>query len=209
MTAPRLPDREAAQVDALVADRYLDALLAAGDRRADDAPADVALAPDLRHAARVLRRSLVRVHPSFRFEERLATRLADLAAAQTGSALAATGGGTVISFRAASASAAAPSAAESASGDPLLAAILRGDLDPTDAAATERAAAGPVDRRPMIVGGAAITSAAISIVGVAFVAWRASRPDARPGSGLMGRAARSAHARRAAALAGAGLGGHA
>ena len=94
MTAPRLPDRDAAQVDALVADRYLDALLAAGDRRADDAPADAALAPDLRHAARVLRRSLVRVHPSFRFEERLATRLADLAAAQSGSALAAAGGGT-------------------------------------------------------------------------------------------------------------------
>ena len=93
MTAPRLPDRDAAQVDALVADRYLDALLAAGDRRADDAPADAALDPDLRHAARVLRRSLVRVHPSFRFEERLATRLADLAAAQSGSALAAAGGG--------------------------------------------------------------------------------------------------------------------
>jgi hypothetical protein len=201
VTAPRLPDREAAQVDALVADRYLDALLAAGDRRADDAPADAALAPDLRHAARVLRRSLVRVHPSFRFEERLATRLADLAAAQSGSALAAAGGGTMIQL---------PVAArpEPASADPLMNAILRGDLDPTDAAATGRATAVPVDRRPMIVGGAAITSAAISIVGVAFVAWRASRPDARPGTGLMGRAARSAHARRAA-LAGAGLGGHA
>jgi hypothetical protein len=212
VTAPSLPDREAAQVDALVADRYLDALLAAGDRRADDAPADAALAPDLRHAARVLRRSLVRVHPSFRFEERLAARLADLAAAQSGSGMAAVGGGTVISFRAASTAAStAPSAglAVSASADPLLAAILRGDLDPTDPAATERATAGPVGRRPMIFGGAAITSAAISIVGVAFVAWRASRPDARPGHGLMGRAARSAHARRAAALAGAGLGGHA
>ena len=213
MTAPRLPDRDAAQVDALVADRYLDALLSAGDRRADDAPADAALAPDLRHAARVLRRSLVRVHPSFRFEERLAARLADLAAAQTGSALAATGGGTVIQFPAPSAPSAAAAAGlafpESTSGDPLLGAILRGDLDPTDAAATERATAGPVDRRPIIVGGAAITSAAISIVGVAFVAWRASRPDARPGPGIMGRAARSAHARRAAALAGAGLGGHA
>jgi hypothetical protein len=213
MTAPRLPDRDAAQVDALVADRYLDALLAAGDRRADDAPADATLAPDLRHAARVLRRSLVRVHPSFRFEERLATRLADLAAAQSGSALAAAGGGTMIQFPGPSAAAADPSAgaagAMSVAGDPLLEAILRGDLDPADETATGRAASGPVDRRPMIVGGAAITSAAISIVGVAFVAWRASRPDARPGTGLMGRAARSAHARRAAGLAGAGLGGHA
>jgi hypothetical protein len=209
VTAPRLPDREAAQVDALVADRYLDALLAAGDRRADDAPADVAVAPDLRHAARVLRRSLVRVHPSFRFEERLAPRLADLAAAQSGSALAAAGGGTVITFPGPTAAAAGSAGAMPASADPLLGAIMRGELDPADEAATGRAAAGPVDRRPMIVGGAAITSAAISIVGVAFVAWRASRPDARPGTGLMGRAARSAHARRAAALAGAGLGGHA
>jgi hypothetical protein len=207
VTTPRLPDRDAAQVDALVADRYLDALLTDAERRADDAPADAALAPDLRHAARVLRRSLVRVHPSFRFEERLATRLADLAAAQSGSALAASGGGTIIRFPvdATGSAAAAGPAAE----DPLLGAILRGDLDPTDPAATGRAAVGPVDRRPILVGGAAITSAAISIVGVAFVAWRASRPDARPGHGLMGRAARSAHARRAAALGGAGFGGHA
>ncbi|MDQ1323493.1 MAG: hypothetical protein QG587_828 [Chloroflexota bacterium] len=206
MTIPRLPDRDAAQVDALVADRYLDALLAAAERRADDAPADAALAPDVRHAARVLRRSLVRVHPSFRFEERLASRLADLAAAQSGSALAASGGGTMIRFPL---DTAGPAAAGPAAEDPLLGAILRGDLDPTDPAATGRAAAGPVDRRPILVGGAAITSAAISIVGVAFVAWRASRPDARPRHGVMGRAARSAHARRAAALAGAGLGGHA
>jgi hypothetical protein len=208
VTTPRLPDRDAAQVDALVADRYLDALLAAAERRADDAPSDAALAPDLRHAARVLRRSLVRVHPSFRFEERLATRLADLAAVQSGSALAASGGGTIIRFPAADPAAAATAAAVPGTEDPLLDAILRGDLDPTDPATTGRAAVGPVDRRPILVGGAAITSAAISIVGVAFVAWRASRTDARPGHGLMGRAARSAHARRAA-LGGAGVGGHA
>ena len=54
MTAPRLPDRDATQVDALVADRYLDALLEAGDRRADDAPSDAALDPELRRAARAL-----------------------------------------------------------------------------------------------------------------------------------------------------------
>ena len=69
-------------VDALVTDRYLDALLAAADRRADDAPSDADLDPGVRDAARVLGRSLVRVHPSFRFEERLASRLAGLAAAQ-------------------------------------------------------------------------------------------------------------------------------
>ena len=63
--------------------------------------------------------------------------------------------------------------------DPLLDAILRGELDPTDADAVDRAARRPADRRPLIVGGA-LTSAAISLVGVAYVAWRASRPGSRP-----------------------------
>ncbi len=210
MTAPRLPERDGGQVDALVADRYLDALLDAVERRAADTPADAALDPDLREAARVLRRTLVRVHPSFRFEERLAGRLADLAAAQSGAALAeAVAGGRVIPFPAAAAPGTALVPGTTDPGlepDPLLAAILAGDLDPADEAAM--AAADPPDaaardRRPLIVaGGAAITSAAISLVGVAYVAWRASRPD-RP----MGRASRTAHARRAAALAGASLGG--
>ena len=80
MTTGHLPERDRIDVHALVADRYLDDLLAAGERGAGDAPADAALDPALRDAARVLRRSLVRVHPSFRFEERLGTRLAELAA---------------------------------------------------------------------------------------------------------------------------------
>ena len=90
------------EVDALVADRYLDALLAAVDRHAADAPSDAALDPDVREAARVLRASLVRVHPSFRFEERLAGRLADLAASQASPALAAAGGGALIELPGAS-----------------------------------------------------------------------------------------------------------
>ncbi len=91
MTLDRLADRDAGQVDALVADRYLDDLLAAGDRHASDVPADAALDPDLRRTVRLLRSSLVRVHPSFRFEERLAGRLADLAAARSVADGAATG----------------------------------------------------------------------------------------------------------------------
>src|SRR5690349_22647063 len=103
------------EVDALVADRYLDALLAAVDRHADDTPSDASLDPDIREAARVLRASLVRVHPSFRFEERLAGRLADLAGAQARPALAANGG-TVIEF---------PGASRTIlEADPLVAAIL-------------------------------------------------------------------------------------
>jgi hypothetical protein len=200
MTVPRLPDRDSAQVDALVADRYLGDLLDAADRRAGDVPSDAALDPDLRHAALVLRSALVRIHPSFRFEERLAGRLADLAAAQAAPAMTA-GGGTVIAF---------PGTVVPVDADPLLGAVLAGELDPSDADAVAQASRDALSRAPLIVvGGAAITSAAISIVGVAWVAWRAAHGDARTAEALMRRAARTAHARRAAraALAGAGLGG--
>ena len=70
---------DAMEVDALQTDRYLDALLAAVERRAVDVPADATVDPTLRRAARRLRDELVRTHPSFRFEERLARRLADAA----------------------------------------------------------------------------------------------------------------------------------
>ena len=74
-----MPGRDA-DVDALRTDRYLDSLLAAADRHANDVPADAAIDEPLRNAAARLRRDLVRVHPSFRFEERLAARLAGEAA---------------------------------------------------------------------------------------------------------------------------------
>lgn len=197
MTGPAAWDRDRAGVDALVADQYLDALLAAGDRRALDAPADAALDPELRDAARLLRRSLVRVHPSFRFEERLAGRLAELAASQ--SAAPAAGRAAILPFPGDLVPGrVAGSAALRA--DPLLAAILDGALDPADPDAADRAAGDGPDRRPLLVGGAAITSAALSLAGVAYVAWRASRPGGRAGAGVMGRAARTAHARRAAGL---------
>jgi hypothetical protein len=61
---------EALEVEALVTDRYLEALLLAAERRADDAPADPALDPAIRGAARRLRDELVRVHPSCRSEVR-------------------------------------------------------------------------------------------------------------------------------------------
>lgn len=198
MTTPALPPWDRDGVDALVMDHYLETLLAAGDRHAADVPADAGLDADLRDAARVLRRALVRVHPSFRFEERLAARLAAMAAGAHTPA--ASGGGAVLAFPGARVAAGSPADPP----DPLLDAILRGDLDPSDAAAVDRAARTPLPRRPLIVGGA-ITSAAISIVGVAWVAWRAGHPAA----GAMTRAARTAHSRRgpAAALPGGGLGG--
>ena len=128
---------------ALRTDRYLDALLAAADRRAVDVPAPSDLDPAIRFAARRLVADLARVYPSFRFEERLAERLGDIA----------TGG--------------------SADGSPATARPLR----PIGRLAT---AAGMTDRaalvRPILIGGA-VTSAALSIAGAAFVAWRHARPS--------------------------------
>jgi hypothetical protein len=169
VTPGHLPDRERPGPEALIADRYLDDLLAAAERGADAAPADAALDAGLRDAAGVLRRALVRVHPSFRFEERLSARLAAMASAGVYPAAAAAGSGVFPRDRA------TPADPVPAHDDPLLASILAGDLDPADEAAIEAAARrGPVPR-PLLVGGA-ITSAAISIAGVAWVAWRASRP---------------------------------
>jgi hypothetical protein len=192
-------------IDALVVDTYLDALLAAGDRGADDAPADASLDPALREAASVLRRSLVRVHPSFRFQERLASRLADLAAVQSTPALVVGGPqGAPIAFPG------RPVLGGLEPADPLLGTILRGELDPSDADAVDRALRVGPDRRPLLVGGA-LTSAAISIVGVAIVAWRASRPQPRSSNRAMARAARTARARRLGTLPGGvgSLGGRA
>jgi len=201
-------------VDALITDQYLDTLLASGDRRAAardaetaDAHADAtgteAAAPDsgLRRAGEVVRASLVRVHPSFRFEEHLAARLAELAAADAVHALAA--GGARIPSRSGALIPFPGATVEATIDDPLLAAVLDGRLDPTDADAVARAAGTRSPARPLIVGGA-ITSAAISLVGVAWVAWRASRP----GGSTMSRAARDAHARRLADLAELAAGVH-
>jgi hypothetical protein len=184
--------------DALVMDRYLDDLLAAGDRHAGDVPADAGLDPELRRAGVVLRAALVRVHPSFRFEDRLAARLAELATPARRDVVAGgerTPGRGVVALPRAAGRAGDPLLAGRA-GDPLLAAILAGDLDPADDRAVDHAGGARSASRPLIVG-SAITSAAISIAGVVFVAWRASRPGARQAAGgAMARAARSAHARR-------------
>ena len=135
-------------IDALQTDRYLDSLLSA-DRDAADAPADSRLDPIIREVATRLRRHLAPVHPSFRFEERLANRLAEAAS----------------SMRLADAA-----GAEGAS-----VAAPRADIDPFEDLLGEDVAA---RARPLLIGGA-LTSAALSIAGAAFVAWRRTR-TARP-----------------------------
>ena len=87
--------RDSHEVDALVTDRYLDAILAAHARGADHGPAGAPPAAQVRLAADRLARDLPRLHPSFRFEEALAARLAE-AAARMGLPVAAGGEGLVV-----------------------------------------------------------------------------------------------------------------
>src|SRR6186713_733950 len=127
-------EREGAEVEALLTDLYLERVLARNGT--DLGPGDVDLDPALRRASDRLRRDLTRVHPSFRFEERLAVRLAEAAAAAR-LPQAAGEGGAVVSL-----AAAAPGVGDGF--DPL--ADPQGDDDRRDL---------PV---PLIVGGA-LTSA--------------------------------------------------
>jgi hypothetical protein len=144
--------------EAFVVDRYLESLL-------NRTPADATdLAPELRETAAVLAAGLPRYHPSFRFEESLAQRLAE-AAAEIGPAIAvpvAGGAAAIIPF---------PSP------------------QTRDAALDGR----PGAFRPAVIGGV-LTSAALSLAGAAFVAWRRGRPAADP----MARAIRAAARRRTA-----------
>jgi len=161
--------------DARRTERYLDGLVAADERRADEMPVDTDMDPAIRVAAGQLRAGLVRVHPSFRFEESLAARLA-AAADRMKAGLPAelppadVAGGTLAAFR----------GTGSSVGEAAVAAtVVRGLPD-----ATAR------PRRPLIVGGVGVASAAISL-GAVYVAWRHSHPT----SGRMSRAVRTAHGR--------------
>jgi len=177
--------------DARRTERYLDGLMAADDRRAHEVPVDADLDPAIRLAARELRSGLTRVHPSFRFEDALATRLAAgalrlRAGLPLDDANAEPVPGTLAQFRRSESGtdmAAAPdpeaSATPVARGHALSPAAWRRLPDMSNRPS-----------RPLIVGGVGVASAAISI-GAVYVAWRHSHTA----SGRMGRAARTAHGR--------------
>src|SRR6478735_9084332 len=93
-------ERDGTEVEALLTDLYLERVLAR--HGTDRGPADADLDPALRHASDRLRRDLTRVHPSFRFEERLALRLAEAAVAARLPVAAGADGG-VVTFRASAA----------------------------------------------------------------------------------------------------------
>ena len=185
--------------DARRTERYLDGLLSADERRASEIPVDVEMDPAVQFAARELRAGLTRVHPSFRFEEALAARLATGAARlRAGLPVEEVAGGvrgSLAQFR----------------GRPLVAGVAGPpDLVPPALGEPTHAPAGRIPTfspaaafhrlpemaarpsRPLIVGGVGVgvASAAISI-GAVYVAWRHSHTP----SAQMGRAVRAAHGR--------------
>lgn len=134
--------RDSHDIEALVTDRYLEMLLDAHARGADAAPTSIESDPILRQAMARLARDLPRFHPSFRFEEALADRLAVAAERMR----AAADDLPTLTILPDGAVRIAPS----------------GDL---------RSAVG----RPLWIGGA-LTSAALSLAGAAYLAWRFRRP---------------------------------
>jgi hypothetical protein len=121
------------EIEAFVVDRYLDSLIARTPVDGADIP------PELRTTAERLARNLPRYHPSFRFEEALAARLAAVA---TGRA------GELIDF-------------------------------PVPAMPAD-ATTGRHGQVPPVVIRGVITSAAISLAGAAWVAWRRGHPATDP-----------------------------
>ncbi len=200
-------DRESGTTDALLTDLYLDALLAGAvlDAASAGRPQDPGshLDPAARQAADRLRRDLVRVHPSFRFEERLATRLAEAAVAMRVQMAAGGEGGRVVAFRAGGRPAADvdPMRGADPDADAAHASAFGLPLDPADpgVATVVDAAGRRVPTRPLLIGGA-LTSAALSIAGAAFVAWRFGRPGRA--TTPMARAARAVRDARLAASIG-------
>ena len=148
--------RDGGEIEALVTDRYLESLLALGL----DEPEPNTLAtsivdrlqPQVRLASARLARDAPRYHPSFRFEERVALRLAEIAA--------------LMRVR------------EAAGGEGVV--IPIGLHPPETIDPDDLLFAGPLDERPdrvrpLLIGGA-LTSAALSLAGAAFVAWWRTRP---------------------------------
>jgi hypothetical protein len=140
-------DRDGGEIEAFIVDRYLESLLARH-------PADIEGVPaELRATAGRLAAGLPRHHPSFRFEERLALRLAEVAARMRVPA-AAGAEGVVVPIRG------------------------LGTSDHPEG--EEPRAPGPRPAVPPVVIGGVLTSAAISLAGAAIVAWRRGHPAGDP-----------------------------
>ena len=169
--------------DARRTERYLDGLMEGEERGAQEVPMDLDLDPAVLFAARELRAGLIRVHPSFRFEEGLAARLARSGGAEPG---------TFAAELTPTQSSIALFHAPSVESPPT---TLDGPATPRRLSLTSRPS------RPLVVGGVGVASAAISI-GAVYVAWRWSRASQTPmvravRAARSGRASVSGHGRRA------------
>jgi len=150
--------RDEPEIEALRIDRYLESILLARDRGSAAALAEARLDPELRATAQRLSADLIRIHPSFRFEERLARRLDELA----------------VSLRLPAAAGVESRPPRSIAPSVELGFDAADLLDPAHRATDEDDPFASL-ARPLLIGGA-LTSAAISLAGAAFVAWRISRP---------------------------------
>lgn len=140
--------RDVGEIEALITDRYLDSILAiqpSDDDGLFDGPG-ARVGAAVRAVSRRLSVDLPRFHPSFRFEERLALRLAEVAASMR-LAIAAGGGAQSVAIR----------RIQPTSPDPLVV------LDDRDLDAR-------LEGRPLLIGGA-VAASALSIAG-AWLAWR-------------------------------------
>jgi len=139
--------RDVGEVEALITDRYLDSLLSiqpGAEREPIDDPG-ASLGAAVRAVSRRLAADLPRFHPSFRFEERLALRLAQVAAMRM--PVAVSGEGQVVAIR----------RIQPSTPDPL---SVAGSGEHDDRA----------DNRPLLIGGA-VAASALSLAG-AWLAWR-------------------------------------
>ncbi len=180
MSEIRRGDGEPTEVQALITDRYLDSLLAivpARDGEPIDDP-DASLGAAVRAISRRLATDLPRFHPSFRFEERLALRLAQVAASLR---MPLAAGGETQAARGAAASMSATTSIAQIQLAPGTDSRLQGD--PLRAGDDEL----DRDNRPLLIGGA-VAASALSLAG-AWLAWRRRTSP-------MARAIRAAHALR-------------
>jgi hypothetical protein len=140
--------RDVGEIEALITDRYLDSILAiqpAVDDGLFGGPG-ARVSAAVRAVSRRLSTDLPRFHPSFRFEERLALRLAEVSASMR-LPVAAGGEGHSVAIR----------RIQPATPDPLVV------LDDRDLDAR-------LEGRPLLIGGA-VAASAISLAG-AWLAWR-------------------------------------
>ena len=144
-----LSRRDGGEIEALITDRYLDSLLAIQPGPMLAAPggpigADDSLGAAVRAVSRRLATDLPRFHPSFRFEERLALRLAEVAAAMRLPVAAGAEGAVVLPIR---------------------------DLQPVPPNGLRPIGEDDErDPRPLLIGGA-VAASALSLAG-AWLAWR-------------------------------------